>query len=36
MKIMMMLKTMFQLGALGYSDGMARYSFFPDHGDALP
>jgi len=36
MKIMMMLKTMFQLGSLGYSDGMARYPIFPDHGDALP
>jgi hypothetical protein len=36
MKIMMMLKTKYQLDSLGYSDGMARYPIFPNHGDALP
>jgi hypothetical protein len=36
MTIMMMLKTMYQFGSQGYSDGMARYPIFPDHSEALP
>jgi len=37
MKIMMMLKMMYQFGSFwGYSEGIARYPIFPDHGDALP